>query len=142
MEDRITDVTFRIRRGPWTRPLVVHADRLWRYYGPGTFTWGGLADAEDSNSDGGELGSSSSTATTDDEDVLAYATGGPSEEALAPLGSLLVQGEDTTGDQRAGATDDTDQEQEAVGEGRPRRTRRVPRWTADFVMGDSGTLTI
>jgi len=37
----MSDVTYKIRRGPQKRSRVVHADRLWRYYGPGLFSWGG-----------------------------------------------------------------------------------------------------
>lgn len=40
VEKVISAVTFRIRRGPRTRALVVHADRLWKVYGPGEYTWG------------------------------------------------------------------------------------------------------
>ncbi|MPC20958.1 hypothetical protein E2C01_013924 [Portunus trituberculatus] len=32
-------VAYKIRRGH-KRALVVHADRLWRYHGPGRFSWG------------------------------------------------------------------------------------------------------
>ncbi|KAK8388388.1 hypothetical protein O3P69_020407 [Scylla paramamosain] len=119
VEDRITDVAFRIRRGPRTRPMVVHADRLWRYYGPGTFTWGGLEDAEASNSDE-ELGCSSPMAMTDDD--VEYATEEPPGEVPAPLESPLAGREDDTINQRTGVVDGTNQEQETVEEGRPRRT--------------------
>jgi len=37
----MSDVTYKIRRGSQKRSRVVHADRLWRYYGPGLFSWGG-----------------------------------------------------------------------------------------------------
>ena len=38
--EKITEVTFRIRGGVRARPKVVHVDRLWRYHGPGHYTWG------------------------------------------------------------------------------------------------------
>ena len=115
MEDRITDVTLRIRRGPLTRPMVVHVDRLWKYYGPGNFTWGGLAEAETSNHDDAELGSSSSVAMTDDEDLEEYIFEESPESAWVSIGSPLARREDTI-DPRAGAAGGTNQGQETLGE--------------------------
>lgn len=37
--EALTDVTFRIRRGPRQHSRVVHADRLWAYHGRGSYTW-------------------------------------------------------------------------------------------------------
>ena len=39
MVHSITEVTYRIRQGPRCKTKVVHVDRLWRYYGPGHYTW-------------------------------------------------------------------------------------------------------
>ena len=38
--EKISEVTYCIRRGPRGGPKLVHVDQLWRYYGPGRFTWG------------------------------------------------------------------------------------------------------
>ena len=38
--EKISEVTYRIWRGPRGKSKVVHVDRLWRNYGPGRFTWG------------------------------------------------------------------------------------------------------
>ncbi|MPC18766.1 hypothetical protein E2C01_011659 [Portunus trituberculatus] len=38
--EKVSEVTFRIRRGQRGKPNIIHADRLWRYHGPGKFTWG------------------------------------------------------------------------------------------------------
>ena len=37
--ERLSDVTYRIRRTERTKPKVVHVNRLWRYHGPGNYTW-------------------------------------------------------------------------------------------------------
>jgi hypothetical protein len=37
--DRLSDVTFRIKGGPRAKCKVVHANRLWKYHGPGHYTW-------------------------------------------------------------------------------------------------------
>ena len=75
--------------------MVVHVDRLWKYYGPGNFTWGGLAEAETSNHDDAELGSSSSVAMTDDEDLEEYIFEESPESAWVSIGSPLARREDT-----------------------------------------------
>ena len=49
---KISAVTFRIRRGRRGKSKIVHADRLWKYRGPGKFTWGDALD--DEGDDGGE----------------------------------------------------------------------------------------
>ena len=45
--ESISEVTYRIRRGPRYRAKIVHVDRLWRYYGPGQYTWGPGGDDDD-----------------------------------------------------------------------------------------------
>ena len=36
----MSDVTYHIRLGSHGKPKVVHSDRLCRYYGPGSYSWG------------------------------------------------------------------------------------------------------
>ncbi|XP_063849529.1 uncharacterized protein LOC135093868 isoform X2 [Scylla paramamosain] len=40
MVDAVSNVIYRICRGHRGCKLVVHVDRLWRYHGPGYYTWG------------------------------------------------------------------------------------------------------
>ena len=42
--DALSAVTFRIRRGPRSKPLVVHADRLWGSHPPEGYTWDDLSE--------------------------------------------------------------------------------------------------
>ena len=42
--DALSAVTFRIRRGPRSKPLVVHADRLWGTHPPEGYTWDDLSE--------------------------------------------------------------------------------------------------
>ncbi|XP_045126531.1 protein NYNRIN-like [Portunus trituberculatus] len=89
----ISDVTFRIRQGPRKRALVVHADRLWGYHGPGNFSWGEraalLTSDEEEDEDGG-LGDEEPLVMEDDGDLdlrepepLVMEEGGADE--LCPL---------------------------------------------------------
>ncbi len=48
MEAVLSDVTYRIRRGR-KRPSVVHVDLLWRYHGPGRYSWSHGREDEDAN---------------------------------------------------------------------------------------------
>ncbi|KAK8382621.1 hypothetical protein O3P69_015444 [Scylla paramamosain] len=72
VEKVISDVTFRIRQGPRKRALVVHADRLWGYHGPGSFSWGEraalLTSDEEEDKDKG-LGDDEPLVMEDDGDL-------------------------------------------------------------------------
>ena len=70
--EKISEVTFRIRRGRRGKCKIVHADRLWKYHGPGKFTWGDAPCDGSDDEDGG---------TTSAED----AAGGVNTEAAAGL---------------------------------------------------------
>ena len=111
-------------------------DRFWKYYGQGNITWGGLTEAEASNPDDAELGSSS-VAITDDAALEEYTFEEPPRDAWVSIGSPLARREEDTIDPRAGTAGSTNQGQETMVGGRPRRTQRAPRWTADYMMRDT-----
>ena len=59
----VSDVTYRIPLGSHGKPKVFHSDRLLRYYGPGSYSWGSsigvdMPNPEPAMSDGEEQGDS------------------------------------------------------------------------------------
>ncbi|KAK4295125.1 hypothetical protein Pmani_032308 [Petrolisthes manimaculis] len=71
VQEVMSDVTYRIRRGQ-NRSRVVHVDRLWRYFGPGHYSWG--------NGQGGETVESGEDVeeeeeTPDEEEVEMWENG-------------------------------------------------------------------
>lgn len=110
----ISGVTYKIQRGR-RRPSIVHVDRLWRYHGPGHYTWGfGGGGGDDADSAAEEIDESPETAVT---------TPSEPEEAEA---------------EESGVGDGRDSEPaEEPQPTRPRRDRRRPRRYDDFVLIDS-----
>ena len=98
--EKVSEVTFRIRRGQRGKPKIIHADRLWRYHGPGKFTWGQApcdrsseeeeaaldVDAGDvTRPDAGLLGSEDAgAATSEDEDAESVVGDSPPAAACRP----------------------------------------------------------
>ena len=102
---------------------MVHADRLWRYHGPGNFSWGEQAShlsSDDEEEDHG-LVDDEPLVVEDDEDL------DPSEP------EPLVVEEDVAEElcPLDGALADVDAEPVV---GRPRRERRLPVWSEDYVL--------
>ncbi|KAK4309250.1 hypothetical protein Pmani_007956 [Petrolisthes manimaculis] len=107
VQEVMSDVTYRIRRGQ-NRSRVVHVDRLWRYFGPGHYSWG--------NGQGEETVESG-----EDEDLedVEEEEETPDEEEVEMWENGAIQ-----------VGDSPDPEQ------RPCRNRRRPGWLADFVVED------
>ncbi|XP_063889733.1 uncharacterized protein LOC135116311 [Scylla paramamosain] len=69
----ISEVTYRITRGSHCQLRIVHINRMWRYYGPGQYTWGpGGDDGKDKEVSGHEE-------LQEDEEDAAAGTGGDDE---------------------------------------------------------------
>ena len=106
VEEVISHVTYRVRRGR-KRPSVVHVDRLWRYHGPGHYSWGqGQGDVEAS---AGSSGEDVADEALDEEERVVEDGGEPGAgDAIGPplpASPLPV---------------------------RPRRQKRKPAWLKDF----------
>lgn len=113
----LSAVTYRIRRGR-KRSSVVHVDRLWRYHGPGRYSWG--------------------TGAEEDPDYPSS-----DEEDRAELDPVDVEVADDVeeeaggdADLEAGSAGDLDQPAASPSPSppprRPRRERRRPGWLTDF----------
>ena len=123
VEKVISDVTFRIRQGPRRRALVVHADRLWRYHGPGNFSWGEQASHLSSDDEEEDHG------LVDDEPLVVE-----DDEDLDPREPEPLVVEEDVAEELCpldGALADVDAEPVV---GRPRRERRLPVWSEDYVL--------
>ncbi|KAK3882386.1 hypothetical protein Pcinc_003791 [Petrolisthes cinctipes] len=107
VQEVMSDVTYRIWRGQ-NRSRVVHVDRLWRYFGPGHYSWG--------NGQGGETVESGEDEDLEDVEEVEE-TPGEEEVEMWDNGAIQVG-------------DSPDPEQ------RPCRNRRRPGWLADFVVED------
>lgn len=115
----LSDVTYRIRRGR-KRPSVVHTDRLWRYHGPGRYSWGHGEEEDVSPS-------------SDDEGVVE--PGPDVHEHLSDVGwaadfSGDFESEPGGGSDPPGATGYLPLPTPPPP--RPQRERRQPRWMRDY----------
>ncbi|KAK3892901.1 hypothetical protein Pcinc_003267 [Petrolisthes cinctipes] len=45
MLDRLSNVTYQIRGGRKSHPMVVHVNHLWQYHGPGQYSWDGSGES-------------------------------------------------------------------------------------------------
>ena len=134
--EKLTDVTYRIRRGARQRSRVVHSDRLWAYHGRGSYTW----DEGDGPPD---------IAGQDDEGDGPPDLAGQEDDGDSPPG---VAGREDGGDSPSSQTSwdgDEDEESGDATEGgetpsqpdqghrreasHPRRRRRRPAWTQDYI---------
>ena len=115
MVEALSTVTYRIRRGPRGKPKVVHVDRLWRYYGPGRFTWvQGDDDAdEDVDGDGDLSGLAQVFEEADSSEVEEH----PEEN---------LRDEDVR--------EENEDDMSSPGTSHPRRTIRRPGRYVDFVL--------
>ena len=107
----LSDVTYRIRRGSRSRPRVVHVDRLWAYHGAGEYSWGA-----DGSQEKAEDGASIEGSENEDLDELSALW----EDEVASVTT-------PTQEEAAVATSAMD---------RPRRGRRPPIWTGDYMMDE------
>ncbi|KAG0718414.1 hypothetical protein GWK47_000798 [Chionoecetes opilio] len=125
----ISDVTFRIRRLPRRRTMVVHADRLWRYYGSGHYSWedGTERDVLTPEPCGSE-GDEERAFWPEEEDA--------GDMRLVPLTSLEPSEQAAAEEPTSVPVDVGDSEVQAAGLGgaRPKRPRRTPRWMEDFIL--------
>ena len=118
----LSAVTYRIRRGRG-RPSVVHVDRLWRYHGPGRYTW-----------DVGEV--DGATDSSEDEASSSEDSG----EARAGLGAEVGPPDDVVGgeadpeapSESDGGLSDAPEPVAPPLPVRPRRERRRPGWWDDY----------
>lgn len=120
--EKVSEVTFRIRRGQRGKPKIIHADRLWRYHGPGKFTWG-QAPCDSSSEE--------------EEAALAIVA----EDVTGPDAGLV-------GSEDGGAGTSGDEEAESgVGDSppaaarRPPRQRRPPRRLQDYILDEETDLS-
>ena len=115
----LSAVTYRIRRGRG-RPSVVHVDRLWRYHGPGRYTWDAGEEASAADPSGDEASSS-------DDGGAASADRGAEEEPPEEV------------NEGAGVPDPPSEDEGGLADGpvppppvRPRRDRRRPAWWGEY----------
>ena len=110
--DCVSDVTYRIRLGSHGRPKVVHSDKLWRYYGPGSYSW---------DSSSGVDPPTPGPAISDEEELDEL------HEEEDGLASVMEGGDRVTQDEARG---------EARRTPRPQRYRRLPSRFQNFQMQD------
>lgn len=113
----LSAVTYRIKRGR-KRSSVVHVDRLWRYHGPGRYSWGtGVEEVSDHPS-------------SDDEDQVEPV---PADIEVADDGAEEAGGD---ADLEADCAGEPDQPATSLPPSppprRPRRERRRPGWLEDY----------
>lgn len=117
--ERVTEVTFRIRRGQG-RPKIVHADRLWKYRGDPHYTW----DQDEARK---------KVDPHCEEDDALEAAG--LEDAMAwPDESLVVPNMENCGSEEAMDDDDVDGALAVPMPQRPRRRRMIPQRLQDYII--------
>jgi len=153
VENRLSDVTFRIRATPRAKAKVVHANRLWKFHGPGDFSW-----------DAGDTLRENDSVTTDDDDENATISGAPHTDVnctdsqnvrasnIDVHGQLTIPGALLTGDISTGYSDSRNILTETSSsdlntvllpsrahnsvQGRRQSTRetRAPRWLSEYAV--------
>ena len=123
--EALTDVTFRIRRGPRQRSRVVHADRLWAYHGRGNYTWGDADSPPDqASSEGEEDRSTDAAGEIDDSDGPPYQASQGDDETSQTGDAPMTQGVEADRQQCGHTT---------APARRPSRYRRPPYWMDDYL---------
>lgn len=120
--ERVSEVTYRIRRGTRGRPKVVHVDRLWRYHGPGRYTWGPEQEAGDASSEHGDDIMSPPDHTLGEDCDAEREDVSPSSDD----GDVAPEVEEASTDRNAPAGGGSAP--------RPRRQRKRPRRFDDFLL--------
>lgn len=137
--EKISEVTFRIRRGRRGKSKVVHADRLWKYHGPGRFTWG---EAPRDDADEGEEAEATEAhaGLPSTEGATGDGTGDEEEEVEDIILPRAGEGGPTSGGAASGGTEDTAAAAANPSHrppySRPQRPRRRPRHLRDYVLDE------
>ena len=121
----VSEVTYRITRGSRCRPRIVHVDRLWRYYGPGQYTWG---SGDDDDEDEEESGCEEPQELQEDDEDTAAGTGGDDEM-------------DEMQEADAAEVEEQPVPSPRIPTPRPRRSVRRPQRFEDYVMSSGEELS-